>query len=100
MLADAARYPATHPVIIAGDMNTHFKPGAFLKTVEAEGFRSCFGEQQPRTHRMYGRVDWILVRGPVTCEQAEVDRKAAGSDHFPLTAVLVIQPPQPSSARR
>jgi endonuclease/exonuclease/phosphatase family metal-dependent hydrolase len=33
-------------------------------------------------------LDWIFVRGPITCEGAEVHSDFHASDHFPISAEL------------
>jgi endonuclease/exonuclease/phosphatase family metal-dependent hydrolase len=96
-LADARRYGPETAVVIAGDLNTHFHPDSYARELRAEGFRNCFGDRQPRTHKMIGAVDWIFVRGPLECSGAAVHREFTASDHFPLTATLAIRetPPEP-----
>jgi endonuclease/exonuclease/phosphatase family metal-dependent hydrolase len=96
-LQDAARYGAGIPVVIAGDLNTQFRIAPYLDALRAAGFRNCFGHDRPRTHRLYGRVDWIFVRGPVTCSEAAVHRDVKASDHYPITAVLKLGSSQAES---
>lgn len=90
-LADARQYGPGVPIVLAGDLNTQFGAAAYLSAAKREGFRNCFGNQSPRTHRMIGKVDWIFVRGPVECTGARVHPETPGSDHFPITAMLELK---------
>ena len=85
-LEDMRQYPVETPVLLVGDFNSKYHPKVMLQRLQKAGFTSCFGDQVMRTHVLLGWVDWIFVRGPLTCSDAEVHRKATGSDHFPLTA--------------
>jgi len=88
VLADAQRYPATTPVIIAGDLNTKTRSSPVIPRLREAGYRSCFGDRRPRTHIIIGALDWVFVRGPVECGGAEVRRDFHASDHFAITADL------------
>ena len=88
VLADAQRYPATTPVIIAGDFNTKGRHSPMIPRIREAGYRSCFGDRRPRTHIIIGALDWVFVRGPVECGDAEVRRDFHASDHFAITADL------------
>jgi endonuclease/exonuclease/phosphatase family metal-dependent hydrolase len=46
------------------------------------------GGRRIRTHIIIGALDWIFVRGPITCEGAEVHSDFHASDHFPISAEL------------
>ena len=88
VLADTERYPADTPVIVAGDLNT-LQPAFAGDPEAARGrLRSCFGDRHVRTHVIIGALDWIFVRGPISCEGAEVRRDFHASDHFPISAEL------------
>jgi endonuclease/exonuclease/phosphatase family metal-dependent hydrolase len=89
MLADAQRYPATTTVVFAGDFNSQFDPTALLRRMTAAGFRNSYGDRKQRTHRLFGSVDWIFVRGPLTVREGRVHRGIGVSDHFPLSVQLV-----------
>ena len=89
-LADARKYPKDVPVVIAGDLNTHFHQAKYGERFKKEGFESCFGDEHPKTQRL-GRVDWILVRGPAKCTDAAVHHGTPGSDHYPITVKLLIE---------
>jgi endonuclease/exonuclease/phosphatase family metal-dependent hydrolase len=88
VLADAQRYPGATPIIVAGDLNTMHRHSPLIARMREAGYSSCFGEQRVRTHIIIGALDWIFVRGPITCEGAEVHRDFHASDHFPISAEL------------
>jgi len=88
VLADARKYPADTPVIVAGDLNTMSRHSPLIDRLRESGYRSAFGEQRVRTHILIGALDWIFVRGPVEFDTAAVDRKAHASDHFPISVTL------------
>lgn len=92
ILEDARRYPDGTPIILAGDFNTKYNAGAFLTTLRNAGYHNAFGDHVPRTHRIVGNLDWILVRGPARIENASVVKSAEGSDHFPVAATVVTFP--------
>lgn len=88
VLTDADRIPQTQPVLLAGDLNTKYMASKFVDRLRDHHFQSCFGEHNPRTHRVIGSLDWVFVRGPVTCEASRVLKDVPGSDHYPLLATL------------
>jgi endonuclease/exonuclease/phosphatase family metal-dependent hydrolase len=88
VLADAQRYPAGTPVIVAGDLNTMSRHSPLITRMREARYSSCFGERRIRTHIIIGVLDWIFVRGPITCEGTEVHRDFHASDHFPISAEL------------
>jgi endonuclease/exonuclease/phosphatase family metal-dependent hydrolase len=88
VLADAQKYPAGTPVIVAGDLNTMSRHSPLFPRMREAGYSSCFGERRIRTHIIIGALDWIFVRGPITCEGAEVHSDFHASDHFPISAEL------------
>jgi endonuclease/exonuclease/phosphatase family metal-dependent hydrolase len=90
-LDDADKHYTAQPVIVAGDLNTKYAPQRFVDQLQKHGFHNCFATRV-RTHRIYGDLDWIFVRGPVTCEAPLVEHRSAGSDHFPLTATIRVTP--------
>jgi endonuclease/exonuclease/phosphatase family metal-dependent hydrolase len=89
-LADAQKYGPDVTVLLAGDLNSRYRPGAFQQKLERAGFRNCFAGRV-RTHRLAGTLDWLAVRGPGACEEARVVRKTRGSDHDALTAVVALR---------
>lgn len=88
VLADAQKYPAGTSVIVAGDLNTMSRHSPLVTRMRDAGYGSCFGDRRIRTHIIIGALDWIFVRGPITCEGAEVHRDFHASDHFPISADL------------
>jgi len=88
VLADAERYPAGTPVLVAGDLNTMHRRSPLVARMRQAGYASCFGERRVRTHILIGALDWIFVKGAMTCESAEVHRDFHASDHFPISAEL------------
>jgi len=89
VLADARQYPVSTPVIIAGDLNTKTRNSPVIPRLREAGYRSCFGDRRPRTHVIIGALDWVFVRGPVQCNEAEVRRDFHASDHFAISGDLV-----------
>ncbi len=92
ILEDARQYPKNTPIILAGDFNTKYNRTAFLATLQKAGYHNAFGNHVPRTQRILGGLDWILVRGPMTVEDASVVKSAHGSDHYPVAATVVVTP--------
>ncbi len=88
VLADTERYPADTPIIVAGDLNTLSRSSPVIPRLREAGYSSCFGDRHVRTHVIIGALDWIFVRGPISCEGAEVRRDFHASDHFPISAEL------------
>jgi endonuclease/exonuclease/phosphatase family metal-dependent hydrolase len=88
VLADTQRYPADTPIIVAGDLNTLSGSSPVIPRLREAGYSSCFGERHVRTHIIIGALDWIFVRGPISCQGAEVRRDFHASDHFPISAEL------------
>ncbi|MGH9664364.1 MAG: endonuclease/exonuclease/phosphatase family protein, partial [Bryobacteraceae bacterium] len=63
ILADARQhYPESTPIILAGDLNTKYNPGAFAAALRHAGWTSAFGRRIPRTHLFVCSLDWLLVR--------------------------------------
>ncbi len=84
VLADAERYPAETPVIIAGDLNTKVRSSPVIPRLRETGYRSAFGDRKVRTHIIIGALDWIFARGPIQFEDPQVFPDAHASDHFPI----------------
>jgi len=91
VLADAKRYPAGTPIVIAGDFNTKYRQSPFVRRLERDDFRNCLGKSQRRTHILIGTLDWIFANGKVEVKGGEVHQNVKGSDHYPLTADLAIE---------
>lgn len=101
-----ATLPEDRPVILAGDFNAPAGSGAVYATLAADGFLAdtaavaglpesdvtgtfnAFGEVPGGGHR----IDWILVRGPLTVLDAAILGDRPGgvypSDHYPVTASI------------
>ena len=90
ILDDARRYPASTPLILAGDFNTKYNAKFVLAMLQNAGFRSAFGDRPVRTHRIAGKLDWLLVRGPARIENPVAGKDAQGSDHFPISARVIV----------
>ena len=86
ILADTRRYPADAPILIAGDFNTRVTSAPAVKALFEAGFHIAAGRQVTNTRGQ--ALDWIFVRGPLTCQTGAVHRDVAASDHFPLTVVI------------
>lgn len=89
-LDDSRQYGPGVTVLLAGDLNSRYRPGLFGKKIAEAGFRNCFGGRV-RTHRLAGTLDWMAVRGAGVCGDAQVVRKTKGSDHDALTATLTLK---------
>jgi endonuclease/exonuclease/phosphatase family metal-dependent hydrolase len=92
VLRDAAQYPEQTPILIAGDLNTKYRActAAVLARLKKAGYENAAGDAQPRTHIIVGSLDWIFARGPVHFATARVHRELHGSDHFPVSAQMVL----------
>jgi endonuclease/exonuclease/phosphatase family metal-dependent hydrolase len=89
ILADAKEhYSAETSIVLAGDFNTKYNPGAFAARLRRAGWTSAFGNRTPRTHRFICSLDWLLVRGPLDVRQGKVVHGVGASDHFPIFAVV------------
>lgn len=92
VLADVKkRYSANTSVILAGDLNSKYLPGIYLRKLEREGFRSATGERIERTHSIAMALDWIFARGPIHFEDGRVRRDIHGSDHYPVYTEVLAQ---------
>ena len=87
----------SRPTVVAGDLNAAPRTAA-LKTFAAAGFQSAVAAPHPATvHGFTGSphgapIDWILIRGKLSTEKAEVVCKPYQgrypSDHCPVLARL------------
>jgi endonuclease/exonuclease/phosphatase family metal-dependent hydrolase len=94
------KQPHPSPALLAGDFNADPQSDAYgVFTSKASDFRNVFeGAAGPGTYHGFGGtaekepIDWILYRGPLILERADViaDRYEGiyPSDHFPLIAVF------------
>ena len=103
-LIDSLRTPADVPTVLAGDFNAWGGPtepalnilrSAFPqtpRTVNAETWKGPFG--------LHAQLDYIFVRGPLA--QALVQRLPSrfGSDHYPLLAIVTLDPPERDAPTR
>ena len=88
VLADAARYPDTTPLVIAGDFNTASR--ALIGHIEEAGFKGAIESPAVTTKR--GKIlDWIFVRR-LSFRNGTVHSDVRASDHYPLTVDLLLQP--------
>jgi len=85
VLADAEKYPAEVPVIIAGDLNTKVRTSPVIPRMREAGYRSPFGDRRVRTHIIIGALDWVFIRGQVDFQDARVIRSLHASDHDPVS---------------
>lgn len=108
ILARVATLPPGSATVVMGDFNNDAEESDTWRAATAEGLRDAWTEAEARvgpiaTYGGFGppdeapaeRVDWILVGGPITVQQAETvvhnDRGRYPSDHYPVTAQLLIQ---------
>jgi endonuclease/exonuclease/phosphatase family metal-dependent hydrolase len=85
VLADAERYPAETPVVVAGDLNTKIRTSPVIPRLRQAGYRSAFGDRKVRTHMIIGALDWSFARGPIQFDDPHVYPEAHASDHFPIS---------------
>jgi len=90
VIADARRYPATTPIIVAGDMNTRVANPPVAAALVAAGFRQALGGEITTTHKT--ALDWIFIRGGVSHSDGRIHRDVRASDHFPLSLRLDFSP--------
>ena len=89
VLTDAKRYPPGTPIVIAGDLNTKYRPSPFVLRLERDGFRNCLGQSQRRTHKLTGTLDWIFANGKIESSNGKVHEEIKGSDHYPLGTTIM-----------
>lgn len=102
---DALSFPSDYPQILTGDLNEERdKPGVsrLLQSGWVDTHRQVHGDGiDPRTFHGFqgdaypgpeGKIDWVMVRGPLAAIQAEVVRHQEGeryaSDHWFLCVDL------------
>ena len=103
-----ARFPEGSAVVVMGDFNAVAETSDTWRAATAGGLRDVWVEAtersgppltsngfRPPTEGWEGRIDWILVGGPVAVSAAEtvvhsVDGRFP-SDHYPVAARLLIE---------
>ena len=89
VVQDSLRYPQNTPIILAGDLNTHYAPSPLRRYLLSAGFvdasDSCDCHGTIRDGRT---LDWIFTRGPAVCSGTKVHRETRASDHYPLSTIL------------
>lgn len=91
-LADADRYPKNTPIVIAGDFNTKYRHSqtAIVDELVRRGYVDGFAGRNERTHFLIGSLDYIFARGPIRIADTIVHRDIHGSDHFAISARLLV----------
>jgi endonuclease/exonuclease/phosphatase family metal-dependent hydrolase len=107
--AHIAQHPPESVVVVMGDFNAIAETSETWHAATSDGLRDAWvvaekHEGPPLTSNGFGpppegregRIDWILVGGPVTVERAvtvihSVDGRWP-SDHYPVAAELVVRP--------
>lgn len=88
---DASRYPPDIPIVIAGDFNSGAAPWLFTTYLAHSGFTDvCAGPARRPTKPNGKTLDWIFVRGPVTCAESKVHDAIRASDHYPVSTTLTL----------
>ena len=96
ILQDMQRYDPGVPILVAGDFNFDLSQPPAASLVAGSSLHSPFqrGSERPTTTQpRLGRartIDWILVRGPLTCAGTVLHDSVLASDHYPLS--LTLQP--------
>jgi endonuclease/exonuclease/phosphatase family metal-dependent hydrolase len=90
ILQDMQRYESAVPIIVAGDFNFDLSQQPAASLLAGSPLNSPFqsGIVRPTTTRSrLGRartIDWILIRGPLSCLSAELHDSLLASDHYPV----------------
>jgi endonuclease/exonuclease/phosphatase family metal-dependent hydrolase len=93
-LADAARYGAEVPALLAGDLNFDVSHAAPASALNHLGFRNAIGLPSPHTttprglFRRHRKTDWAYVSGPVEATLGRVHNNVDASDHYPISFSL------------
>jgi endonuclease/exonuclease/phosphatase family metal-dependent hydrolase len=94
VLADATRYDAECPLIVAGDLNLDASREAVAPAVANAGFQNAVTAPHTPTTPARGlfeggrQIDWAFVRGPVRACSGQVHRQVKASDHYPISFML------------
>jgi endonuclease/exonuclease/phosphatase family metal-dependent hydrolase len=92
VLQDTRRYRPDDPVLIAGDLNTRTSPCPLRQSLLACRFQDACAPLGCRATKPNGqRLDWIFGRGQVVFKGAKVHQDVTASDHFPLSADLMLR---------
>lgn len=89
--ADAARYNARTPVLVAGDFNMNATHPHAAAVMQQAGFRAVMNPNPGATAHFLiigAPIDWAFVRGPVQVSPGKVIRNVHASDHFPISFTL------------
>ena len=80
------------PIVVAGDFNCDVTDPSFESAIKNRGFQNPFaGEKAGVAHQINqhsGRIDWVVIHGPVVPVSRFVHDFAPGSDHSPRSLVL------------
>jgi endonuclease/exonuclease/phosphatase family metal-dependent hydrolase len=94
VLADATRYDAECPLIVAGDLNLDASREAVAFPVAKAGLQNALTAPHTPTTPAQGlfeggrQIDWAFVRGPVRACSGQVHRRVKASDHYPISFTL------------
>ncbi len=88
VVGDSRRYPASTPIVIAGDLNTRNSPSPLKKYLETSGFRDAYPGRPLSTKPNGTTLDWIFTRGPASCVETTVYPYVRASDHYPVSTNL------------
>jgi endonuclease/exonuclease/phosphatase family metal-dependent hydrolase len=94
VMADATRYDAECPLIVAGDLNLDASREAVAPAVANAGFQNAVTAPHTPTTPARGlfeggrQIDWAFVRGPVRACSGQVHRQVKASDHYPISFML------------
>ena len=107
IVEDTLAYPQEYPQILTGDMNCDSRNAA-IGTFKAGGWRDTYGsihgmENPGHTYHAFlrpaheariGKMDWILMRGDISCRHARIVTDSMGgrfpSDHYFVSAEVSI----------
>lgn len=88
-LEDAARYPESAVIVMAGDLNVNGADSPVIGRFEKAGFRRAAGGGI--STRRGEPLDWIFVRGAVEIRDARIIGDVRASDHYPVVATIAQQ---------
>lgn len=88
VIADSKKYAAGTRIIVAGDFNTRVPAPPAARALEEAGFRRVAGSDVSTIHGT--ALDWIYVRGDLNGQDGKIHSDIRASDHFPLSAKIVL----------
>ena len=94
-LADARRYSAGVPLVLAGDFNMDIHRTAAGGAIKQAGFQTELSGRATTPGSFFERgrpIDWIFTRGPVRGQRCCVHSFVTASDHYPLSVQLTFTP--------